>query len=110
MTDQPRPRRCGRARVAAGARPGAADAQLLPRPDQLRPGRVLAVAGGGPSHGLQISFACRDPRALSSLPAVPWADGRSGTALPGKRCWLDQQHTPHRSGHRDRRSRSEWLG
>lgn len=56
VTDRPPPRRCGRARAAAGARPGAADAQLLPRPDQLRPGRVLAVAGGGTSHGFQISF------------------------------------------------------
>lgn len=49
-------RRCRRASAAAGAHGGVADAQLLPRPDQLRPGRVLAVAGGGAPHGLQISF------------------------------------------------------
>ncbi|XP_039246023.1 GPI mannosyltransferase 3 isoform X1 [Pipra filicauda] len=46
-------RRCRRARTAAGALRGSAGAQLRPRPDQLRPGRVLAVAGGGASHDLQ---------------------------------------------------------
>ncbi|XP_051484771.1 GPI mannosyltransferase 3 isoform X3 [Apus apus] len=50
-------RRCRRARPAAGAEPGAAGAQLLPGPDQLRPGRVLAVAGGGTPHGLPISLS-----------------------------------------------------
>lgn len=57
VTDSLSPRRrCGQAGAAAGSGGGATGAQLLPCADQLRSGRVLAGAGGGASHGLQISF------------------------------------------------------
>lgn len=48
--------RCRACPGAPGPKPGAAAGLLLLGADQLRPGRVLAVAGGGAPGGLRVSW------------------------------------------------------
>lgn len=68
-------RRRRRDRGSDGPGSGRAGAELRAGAHQLRPGRVLAVAGGGAPPGLRISFTARPPRAprrRGSGPAPPY--------------------------------------